>query len=374
MQIGSQCVGRAPFYRGLALEIAEKAARAGEIAAGQLSTQVKTMSALDTQQASNVQGMSNAPPRGSVQILNLTRDESADLHFIACHSVMHGKAKNAVEQVLEAQKFAEHIKRQIPRLFGALERLSQEDIDALFVTGLPHEVETARLTILAMTTVLGQPFNYKSQNGGELVMSLKPEDGSANNTNATRDEFEAHTDDAYIPRDARVNFIALSGILNPPNTLTGYAPLRDAAADLSHLMLARAQEDAFQVRAPSSFGLEAEVWSAPCPLIKFGPDGEIELRFPSYATRPVDRNSKEDWDVIRSLKAALDAHMVQFALNPGTFLSFNNFRGAHKRGAIGKGDRLILRTYAASSLATLRLVTGEAGPIFSVRPFIFQAN
>ncbi|MEP4990026.1 MAG: hypothetical protein ABJV68_20390, partial [Paracoccaceae bacterium] len=219
-----------------------------------------------------------------------------------------------------------------------------------------------------------KPFNYDVQNGGALVMELKPVEGSVGNTNSTREDFAFHTDDAAIPRDARVEWLQLYGIVNPPNTMTGFAPTLDALNDLKtsgtvDALIKALGEPRFRVRFPVSFGFEKEVWSDPCPVIEIGKDGDIETRFPSYAIKPVRDDDFVAHAAIAVFLAALERQVINVPLDAGCFLAFNNNRGAHKRGTIGEGDRLVLRTYATQCLDMLQAVTGEDGPIFPVAPF-----
>lgn len=267
----------------------------------------------------------------------------------------------------------------VPRVARALERARDGEMDAVYIEGLPTSIASARIVLVAMTHILGAPFNYDVQNGGALVMELKPVVGSAGNTNATRDEFGIHTDDAAVPRDARTSFINLYGIVNPPNTLTGYAPTLDALAELKmsgsvEVLLKALSEPRFRVRFPISFGFEEEVWSDPCAIIDMSEESDIDTRFPSYAVKPVDDGDFVAHAAIAVFLAALERHVVNVPLDAGCFLAFNNSRGAHKRGAIGPGDRLVLRTYSARNLDLLRQMTGELGPIFPVKPIMKAMN
>ena len=270
--------------------------------------------------------------------------------------------------------FVAKLKYAVPRLARALERARAGDLDAVYVKGLPTDVAHARIVLLAMTHIMGKPFNYDTQNGGALVMELKPIKGSAGNTNSTREDFAFHTDDAAIPRDARVEWLQLYGIVNPPNTMTGFAPTMDALNDLKasgtvDALVKALAESRFRVRFPVSFGFEKEVWSDPCPVIEIGEDGDIETRFPSYAIKPVRDDDFVAHAAIAVFLAALERQVINVPLDAGCFLAFNNSRGAHKRGTIGEGDRLVLRTYATQRLDMLQDVTGEDGPIFPVAPF-----
>lgn len=270
--------------------------------------------------------------------------------------------------------FIDKLKNAVPRIVRALERARAGDLDAVYIKGLPAEPAHARIILMTMTHVLGEPFNYDSQNNGALVMELKPVEGSAGNTNSTREHFGLHTDDAAMPRDARTDFINLYGITNPPNTLTGFAPTMDALNELKASgavddLVKALNEPRFRVRFPISFKFEDEVWSAPCPIVSISEDGGVETRFPSYAVKPVQDDDFVAHAAIAAFHAAMERHVVNVPLDAGCFLTFNNSRGAHKRGVIGEGDRLVLRTYSARSLDLLREVTGEEGPIFPVAPF-----
>lgn len=221
-------------------------------------------------------------------------------------------------------------------------------LDAVYVEGLPTDVAHARIVLLAMTHILGKPFNYDTQNGGALMMELKPVKGSLSNTNTTREDFAFHTDDAAIPRDARVEWLQLYGIVNPPNTMTGFAPTLDALNDLKtsgtvDALIKALGELRFRVRFPVSFGFENEVWSDPCPVIEIGEDGDIETRFPSYAIKPVHDDDFVAHAAIAVFLAALERQVINVPLDAGCFLAFNNNRGAHKRGAIGEANNAFKR-------------------------------
>lgn len=222
--------------------------------------------------------------------------------------------------------------------------------------------------LLANSIILGKPFNYSGQCGGQLVMRLVPAAGSMGNTNTTRDDFQIHTDDAALPRDARTEFINLYGIINPPGTMTSYAAAADAVSDLEPSLVDALREDRYSLRFPLSFGFGAEMWSSPAPILA-GTDDDLELRFPSYAVKPSRDGDSEALMAIEKLTEALNRHAVPFALDAGCFLTFNNSRGAHRRDAIGSGDRLVLRTYSARTLDFLQSITAQQGPIFSIESY-----
>jgi len=269
-----------------------------------------------------------------------------------------------------AARFRPELVAAVPRLKKLLHQAQIGQIDAIYASGLPTDQRSGALILLTLTGILGEPFNYSSQNEGKLVMELRPISGAGANTNATTGEFALHTDDAAMPRQARADFINLYGIVNAGGTLTCYSPVADALGDLSRTTIETLSEPRFQVRFPVSFGFGDNVWSHPCSVLNFGMSDDVELRFPSYAVRPVDEKDEIAKVAITELKQALEQHVVCVPVNPGCLLSFNNSRGAHKRGAVGGHDRLVLRTYAAQSLDLLRSTTGVPGPIFPLDRFI----
>ncbi|MVA97993.1 hypothetical protein GN330_12135 [Nitratireductor sp. CAU 1489] len=262
------------------------------------------------------------------------------------------------------------IRDTLPHVSQLLRQAKNGKLDALYITGLPTDEVRAQLALLGMSRELGMLFNYSSQNEGRLIMELRPLQESAANTNSTRDEFDIHTDDAAMPREARTEFINLYGIQNPPGTLTSYSPVGDALLSLDREHKEVLSEPRFRVRFPISFGVGTDRWSQPCAIVTRGPSNEFELRFPSYATRPIASDDTLAAAALVALKTALNQRAVGMPLDPGCFLTFNNLRGAHKRGAIGSGDRLVFRTYSVRSLELLRKVTGQPGPIFPVDPFV----
>lgn len=280
-----------------------------------------------------------------------------------------GWPRDPINQLNIAAGFRPVVAAIAPELADLADQLANGEIDAAYITNLPQGKDEMSLFQLAFTMIVGEPFNYTTQNGGQLVMELRPVANAGPNTNATTDDFEIHTDDAAMPRDARTEFIMLGGIVNPPGTLTGYASTIEALANTASTIIEVLRQKRFQVRFPISFGLGDDTWSEPMAILS-GEDDETELRFPSYATRPADPADAEASVAIEALKAALNAAVHDFAVDPGAFLVFNNARGAHRRGPIRNGERLVLRTYAARSLDLLRRRTGIEGPIFPVNPFI----
>lgn len=270
-----------------------------------------------------------------------------------------------------AQAISVDIARHAPKLARLLARARAGKIDGFYIIDLPVDIEVARVLLLAITYAIGLAYNFSTQNGGELVMVLRPDPNSKDaNTNSSSEEFKFHTDDAAIARSCRVDWILLYGIVNPPDTVTGYAPIAPVVARLSHRSRAVLFEERFRVRVPVSFKLGADIWTDPVAILSHSETGAIELAWPSYATQVVDDTDQEAADALAELEALVDQFMVHVPVDPGCMLAFSNFRGVHMRSRIGEGDRYILRTYARDSLADLREVTDSLGPIFDTQAVV----
>jgi len=284
-------------------------------------------------------------------------------------------------QVALAIQFAKMMKLMLPEVCADLRGLKQGQLDAVYATGLPLEENVAALVMMSMSSMIGDLYNFESQNGGALIMKLRPKAGSGQNNNATKGEFLMHTDDAAIPRASRVHHICLLGRVNPVGVYTNYAPLQWAIshmvqldADLAERDIAKLMSPDFQVAFPKSLGVGDEVWTSRRPVLNFGPDGRLELAFPSYNTRPANSHDQDGLGALERLHSALESVKKSIALSPGTYLAFSNLRGAHSRDEIGEREREIWRNYAAESLRHLQTVTGCQGPIFPVGAFAADAT
>lgn len=320
-------------------------------------------------QCTNCKRSSNRFFSGALSTVEHQKLEGAVKSFLSKNSW----PENQADQAALGQAFAVQFEQAAPRITRILKKARDGKFDAAYITGFPIDPAHARLALITMTEMLGKAFNYDGQNNGALVMELKPNPNSVGNTNDTPGEFAPHTDDAAVPHDLRTDFINLYGIVNPPGTLTSYAPAWDALKELAVETVEILRDKRFKVGFPASFGLGRNIWSSPCSIINIGDDGDIELRFPSYATEPVDPNDHAARQAINALKEALERNMISVPLDAGSLLCLNNSRGAHSRGAIRDGDRLVLRTYAARSLQALQEVTGTPGPIFAIRPIVKMA-
>lgn len=272
------------------------------------------------------------------------------------------------EQVALAEEFSSALMLASPTLRKAARDLREGYTDGFCIKGMPEEPNAARIALLALTTRFGSAFNYAEQNSGKAVMDLIPSDKPVENTNACRGDFLIHSDDGFIPVGYRVEILSLLGLKNPVGTKTSYAPYLEARQQLSDQTEADLRDDRYVVRAPVSLGFGEDMWTGPIPVLK-GPLCDFEIRYPSYAIRPADKDDEVAVNALRALYDAFEMNMHDVELSPGTLLSFSNLRGVHKRGPIIAGDRHVLRTYAIKNAEALQAATGVAGPIYPIAGF-----
>lgn len=282
-----------------------------------------------------------------------------------------------VEQINLASEVATMLFMCMPNVTEAFARLAYENRMAVFVEGLPTDIEHARYIHLAFTMLVGKPFQYDLQNDGQLVMELSPKPGAPAHTNAATGDFDPHTDEGSLDLGFRAHHIFLYGIENPNGTKTKYALTRDALDDIASLELFGEKtidvmsQPRFTNRVPRSFGLQDDRWSRPVPILNFE-DGVLqETRFVSYGIKPVNPEDHAANAAIALFKHALKRNAHSFELAPGCLLAFNNIHGAHMRDGIPNGmARLILRTLAVPTYELLQRATEQQGPIFSVEKIL----
>jgi len=255
-----------------------------------------------------------------------------------------------------------------PEVHGALAAHVQPHGPALViangldVVGPPSQLDAKRALALGLGWPLGDPFQYRQQNGGRLVPALSPQPDALAQTGSSALAFGAHCDDSLLLPQYRTRTIALLGVENECGAPTGFALIDAIVERMPPKSAERAQCADFTFRLPNSFGIEAEQWSPPRPLIYRNLDGELCVQCPTYNTRPLSSAAAKTF---ADFKRAVDEAMEWFVISPGTYVAFRNDRGLHARQPI-RGRRTLLRTYWRPQTAALRAATGEPGPIFDL--------
>jgi hypothetical protein len=251
---------------------------------------------------------------------------------------------------------------------------------AAYITGLPVDAVTevteptplSDLVTLGLAKLFGEPFQYRQQNGGQLIARLtpKPEYAGRANTGESNLTFNDHTDDRPWAPDYSVELILLVGVVNDVAAPTTFTPIDPIVAQLGREEIAVLSEPRFVSALPKSFGL-GEALTPPLPVLWKSATGEVEVGLPTYSIRvadPADTVAKGALNRILELVANPPVrHAV--VVGPGTALVFRNNRGLHGRAGFD-GKRLVLRCYVRESLANLQAKSGEAGPVFDARKLL----
>lgn len=273
-----------------------------------------------------------------------TRDPSAEVYWVG---------------------FAAAIDASVP-VIGRLLRAAQRSphLSYVFVEGLAHGDGAMRDAASAgMATLLGQPFQYSSQNEGRILALLRPSVDAPPNSNATFGAFSTHTDDALLPRSLRVDWITLYGQLNECNARTGFAPIEDTATRLSSSDRMLLMLPNYSVAVPASFGFGTSRRSAQRPILSVGKAGQLEVACQSF---DLIASTPESGHAFENLAAASAGCTRWMSIGPGGWLAFRNSAGMHCRDAI-IGAREVVRVYVRDELDALREACGTSGRVFDVR-------
>ncbi|QDU69538.1 hypothetical protein [Engelhardtia mirabilis] len=260
----------------------------------------------------------------------------------------------------------------LPAAVAAVEAHSQPfgpcavAIEGLAPTGSRLSPDAQRVLALALGSPLGSPFQYLQQNDGVLVPGLSPTPGVVANSGASPGPFAAHSDDAILPPHLRVRSIALFGVENETRVPTGYAPIEAILDRLDRPDRAILMTPDFAVRKPHSFDLDGGSWSAPLPLVFENAAGELCVQCPTYNTRPLGAAAAR---AFAGFRRAVDEALQWLVVGEGSYMVFRNDRGLHARPPIA-GRRTVLRTYWRPDTASLQAATGQAGPVFDLRPLL----
>lgn len=228
--------------------------------------------------------------------------------------------------------------------------------EAIFLNNLPvtfaYDVVFSAVLSAALGYLfkLGEPYNFYEQSS-KIFQTLAPVKDAPKNSNASADDFGAHSDDAAIPISGRVEHIMLLPVCNIAEAQTGIVTAQKIFLSMPRKFRKKAQSNDFLVRLPASFGFEQ--WSEPCSLFQCrGADTFVSC--PTYATKPADPEDQEAIGVIEYLKTA-DEQMEWVTLSAGNALIFCNHRNLHARKQISEGHhRAIIRSYWMKDLSFLK--------------------
>jgi hypothetical protein len=265
-----------------------------------------------------------------------------------------------------------------PLLTSKINNLRQIKSDALFLRGLPkftdpnpkiNESNTRKLSLL-LASMLGEPFQYKQQNNGEIVAHIAPEIGRENtNSSSGRQQFGWHTDDSFLDEPFRADYITLTGYINPSHVRTNLSSIDEIIQYLPEDDIHELMKPKFSLRLPSSFRLQDNSTVENIPLIWFDGRRRLNIALSAYnveTTRPDDIHGQ---NAIEKLLIATNVSATSVDLQAGTMLIFRNNKYLHSRNTI-PGERLVFRTYVKQSLDDLRASEGHDTFVFDLQKIV----
>lgn len=245
-------------------------------------------------------------------------------------------------------------------------------LDAVVIKGVPidfndpHRLAKAKAKAAILASAAGHPFQYAQQNDALVYAPLRPKGGAALNSNASNEEFLAHSDDAIVPESYRCREIWLVGEHNIPRAATGFAQVDEIkeAMDSRHVKLL-SEPDIAEFGRPPSHGPGLSETSGPRPIFWTNKLGEFCVSSPTYRT--MIRSDRPDaLEAFEAFKVAASKVMRWIVVDNSSALVFRNDRGLHSRKKID-GDRSVIRVYTRPDLDELRAATGTDGHIFDLR-------
>jgi hypothetical protein len=252
------------------------------------------------------------------------------------------------------------IAQATPGLNRLIEKVRADLVDCVYVTNLPTEKSITSLLSLALSSTIGNVFNYGSQDSDRLVMEV-----AFDPSEDQRAELDWRTEGAWIPRDRRTEWICLLGVENTPGSYTAYVPIKPVEQTLSSHAKAWLYSPSTSFHSPRGSASDIPMWSAPRPVLSRSPLGHTEIVWPGDAVRAARPDDAVGTDALAQLSAEINRQHARVSIDAGCFLAFNNFRGVHRQAPASDGYSLCYKTFARYSLRALQ-VKGEVGPIFSL--------
>jgi L-asparagine oxygenase len=223
--------------------------------------------------------------------------------------------------------------------------------------GKPSISEAVHLGVIRR---LAQVFGFREEEEGAIFHQIAPKAGREyTQSNGSVVRFEPHSDDAFLIRQHRPEFLSLYGIMNDQAASTWVFPVEDVMGRLSPSAIEQLQRPMFRHAPPQSFHtLDHEMTATLHPVLEQH-DGRWEISFNSVRTSGVDAAAGAALQAVR--EALQQSAHEDVVVTPGTLMIFSNLRHLHGRGAIS-GRRWLQRLYSRRDLTDLRRDSGVAEP------------
>ena len=210
--------------------------------------------------------------------------------------------------------------------------------------------QAAELTLLAVMSLLGEPFTFASLYGGRLVQHVTavPGQEDAQTSEGSQADLEWHVEDAFS--DDRCDYFGMMCLRGAANAVTTVAAARSLR--LPPQAEAVLRQPRFVIAPDLAHGDGPAGSLLPLALLS-GPPGDPEIRFDAVYQRPADPQDAEAKAALRTLSDAVSQAAAGHVMEPGDLLIIDNRRAAHARtGYVPRydgTDRWLLRTMVCAS-------------------------
>jgi hypothetical protein len=213
---------------------------------------------------------------------------------------------------------------------------------------------------LGIVRHLAQVFGFEEEESGAIFHQIAPKAGREHTqSNGGVVPFRPHSDDAFLLRQHRPEFLSLYGLLNDLAAPTWMFPVETILDHLSSAVIDRLQQPRFRHAAPQSFHIGDAASDATLHPVLEQHVNRWEISFNSARSSGVDAAAESDLIIFReALQRSAHAEVV---IAPGTLVIFSNLRHLHGRGALS-GRRWLQRLYSRRDLSALRADSGVAEP------------
>jgi len=307
-------------------------------------------------------------------------DSARDLLGKEIHSRVHeGVLDSDTDEAILSGIGATALRRLLPgELLDSLGKFAATDSHALIIENLPTqefpptpvtgfgseadlaEVNALHFGLLQLLELT--PYAVDYENEGRLIRNVVPNPEASGTTSSwgADSDFFWHTDNPHLrfgepgldPRPYVPRYLTFYAVRNEEQVPTELVALEDTLARLDPALLQELQRPQFRLGAPASNDVDPRHGPLAIdgvPLLEIGRSGRYQVRYDRGTVCGAGPGSNQ---VVETWAAALEeVPSNEFALGPGDFLIFDNYRVLHRRRAFvpapAEQARWLRRCYAS---------------------------
>jgi L-asparagine oxygenase len=253
----------------------------------------------------------------------------------------------------------------VPRDRGALV-IENLPVDSLLPEPPRDNFRPAAKSVISEAVHLGivrqfaHVFGFEEEEEGAIIHQIAPKAGrETTQSNGGVVLFKPHSDDAFLHRLHRPEFLSLFGLVNENAAPTWLFPVESVLEHLTPEAIRQLAKDDYLQAPPQSFLTGGAVIATTRHPVLERHEGGWEISFNSSRTSGLFPEAERALDTLRwALQVARHSEVV---IQPGTLLIFSNLRHLHGRAAVS-GHRWLQRLYSRRDLSNLRADSGVEVP------------